>query len=197
MGMHGLINRALECFVRDTYGTARWAEVTRRAGLGFDGFEAMFSYDPALTSAVLEAMGRVLDRPVEEILEDVGTYLVSHPNTESLRRLLRFGGVTFTEFLHSLDELPERAALAVDDLDLPRIEVADLSDTLFELSIARGRFGFGHVLTGILRAMADDYGALVMLDHRGTRGDAEVIAVSVIEAAFAEGREFDLGARAG
>lgn len=195
--MHGLINRALECFVRDTYGPARWADVTRRAGLGIDGFEAMLSYDSALTAEVLQAIGQVLDRPGEEILEDVGTYLVSHPNTEPLRRLLRFGGVTFTEFLHSLDELPDRAALAVDDLDLPRMEIVDLSDTVFELTIAGGLPGFGHVMTGVLRAMADDYGALVMLDHRGLRDGAEVLAIAVVEATFAAGRQFDLGARAG
>lgn len=195
--MHGLINRALECFVRDTYGPARWAEVAQRAGLEFSGFEAMLRYDPALTEAVLSSMAAVLDRPRDEILEDVGTYLVSHPNTESLRRLLRFGGVTFSDFLHSLDELPDRATLAVEDLELPRMELSDGPENSFELRLARGPFGFGHVMVGVLRAMADDYGALVMLEHRGQSDDSEVIAIAVVKTAFAEGREFNLAARVG
>jgi hypothetical protein len=111
--MHGLINRAVECFVRDAYGDDRWAEVARAAALDFDGFEAMLSYDGAITRQVLDGITKSLGKPHDDVLEDIGTYLVSHPNTEVLRRLLRFGGVDFVDFLHSLDELPERARLAV------------------------------------------------------------------------------------
>ena len=39
--MHGLINRAIQCFVRDSYGQNRWIEVTQLADLGFTDFEAM------------------------------------------------------------------------------------------------------------------------------------------------------------
>ncbi len=59
------------------------------------------------------------------LLEDLGTYLVSHPNVQGLRRLLRFGGAGFIDFLHSLDELHDRARLAVPDLDLPQLELRD------------------------------------------------------------------------
>ena len=53
--MHGLINRSIQCFLRDTYGAGAWAQVVRGAGLGFDSFEAMLTYDPVLTDAVLDA----------------------------------------------------------------------------------------------------------------------------------------------
>jgi hypothetical protein len=52
-------------------------------------------------------------------------------------------------------------------------------------------------MVGLLRAMADDYGALVMLERAGGSGDREVIGITLIETAFAEGRSFELGARAG
>ncbi len=48
-------------------------------------------------------------------------------------------------------------------------------------------------MVGILRAMADDYGALVTLDHRGLRQEREEIEITLVEAAFAEGRSFALG----
>ena len=44
--------------------------------------------------------------------------------------------------------------------------------------------------------MADDYGALVFLDYKGQRDGAEIVEIRVLETAFAEGREFELGARA-
>lgn len=128
-------------------------------------------------------------------MEDLGTYLVSHPTVEALRRLLRFGGVTFTDFLHSLEDLPGRGRLALPDLDLPTLSLTDLEGSQFRLTCQSPIIGIGHVMLGLLRAMADDYGALVMLDHEG-RGEAgETVLIRLLETAFAEGRRFDLAAR--
>ncbi|KPP86034.1 MAG: Heme NO binding [Rhodobacteraceae bacterium HLUCCO07] len=195
--MHGLINRAIQRFVTDTYGPERWAQVARSVDLGFTDFEAMLVYDSALTPRVLDAVCGDLGKPRDEVLEDIGTYLVSHPNAEALRRLLRFGGVDFVEFLHSLGDLPERARLAVPDLDLPDLELHEHAPDRFSLTVRGSRDGFGHVMMGILRSLADDYGALVLLDHRGARHEQEWIDITLIETGFAEGRDFDLGARAG
>ena len=120
--MHGLVNRAVQCFISDSYGAEKWLEVTREADLELVEFEAMLTYDFAITPKILDAAAKVLDRPRADIMEDIGTYLVSHPNVEALRRLLRFGGVNFVEFLHSLDDLPDRARLAVSDLYLPSLD---------------------------------------------------------------------------
>ncbi|MBB96838.1 MAG: heme NO-binding protein [Rhodobacteraceae bacterium] len=195
--MHGLINRAIQSFVCNTYGTDRWHSVTEDAGLGFSEFEAMLIYDDAQTDAVMRAVCIELGRPESEVLEDLGTYLVSDPKVEALRRLLRFGGETFQDFLHSLDELPERARLAVSDLHLPPLELRDVTAHQFSLVCGRGLRGYGRVMMGILRAMADDYGALVYLEHSGCHEAGEIISITLVEADFAAGRDFDLGARAG
>lgn len=195
--MHGLINRSIQCFLRDTYGPALWAAVAQEARLGFDSFETMLTYDPALTEAVLAAAVRLLERPRETVLEDLGTYLVSHPNVEALRRLLRFGGVTFVDFLHSLEDLPGRGRLALPDLDLPGLEVTDHRPDFFTLVCRAALPGAGHVMMGLLRAMADDYGALVLLEHQGGGPEAEAVTIHLLESSFAAGRRFDLAARAG
>ncbi|WP_419738271.1 heme NO-binding domain-containing protein [Ruegeria sp.] len=190
--MHGLINRAIQSFVCATYGRPCWQRVTDTAGLGFSEFEAMLTYDDAITASLLDALSTELARPRPEILEDVGTYLVSHPNTEGLRRLLRFGGVTYVEFLHSLDDLADRVRLAVSDLSLPALELQELSQTEFQLICGPGLPGYASAMVGVLRAMADDYGALVMLSHDGQKGEAEVISILLVESSFAEGRQFDV-----
>ena len=141
--------------------------------------------------------GEVLGRDRAGMLEDLGTYLVSHPRTEALRRLLRFGGVTYVDFLHSLDDLPDRARLAVADLQLPALELREHASGRFSLACGPGMPGFGSVMTGILRAMADDYGALATIERERASADgAEVIAITLVETAFAAGRRFDLGASA-
>ena len=190
--MHGLINRAIERFVRDTYGPETWHHVVRMADLGFDEFEAMLSYDDTITHDVLAAVESVLGRPVPDIQDDIGTYLASHPKLEALRRLLRFGGRSFPEFLHSLDELPARAQLAVSDLILPELALIEHSADQFSLSCRAAHHGFGHVLVGLLRAMEDDYGALVVLEHAGQHGQTEMIDIRLSQVAYTTGRRFDL-----
>lgn len=192
--MHGLVNRAIQCFLRDTYGQSLWHDVCDAAGLDQTGFEAMLVYSDDVTARVLTAAGDILDKGRDTLLEDLGTYLVSHPNTEALRRLLRFGGESFVDFLHSLDDLPGRARLAVPDLDLPSLELRDHVQDTFQLSCRWHHPGFGHVMVGILRALADDYGTLALLDHQGTAGPEERISIRLMESDFSSGRSFDLAA---
>ncbi|THH35721.1 heme NO-binding protein [Aliishimia ponticola] len=192
--MHGLVLSAVQVFTKDLYGPVRWARVMDRAGMGEREFEPMFFYSKAVGHRVLEELSVELNMPLDDILEDIGTYLVSRPNMEPVRRLLRFGGVTFDDFLHSLDDLPGRAKLAVPDLLLPEIRLREHSVQRFSLT-CRGDFpGFGHVLVGILRTMADDYGALALVNHGGSGAGTEIVSIELLEPRFAQGRDFQLRA---
>ncbi len=207
--MHGLVNRAIQCFLHDSFGAAVWEAVADRAGLaealGPDGFEAMSLHDDALTEAMLAAACARLHRPRESLLEDLGTYLIWNERQEPLRRLLRFGGRSFTEFLYSLEDLRGRTRLAVAELDLPELELEEAGEGNFTLRCRACPPGFGHVMAGVLRALGDDYGALVVLEHLGPvppRSDEderrmhgrsdELLSIAVHDPDFHAGRRFDL-----
>jgi len=207
--MHGLVNRAIESFLRDSFGAALWQEIAERAcladALGPDGFEAMTLHDDALTEAMLSAACARLDRPRESLLEDLGTYLIWNDALEPLRRLLRFGGRSFTEFLYSLEDLRGRTRLAVSEFDIPDLDLDEDGEGRFTLRCRACPPGYGHVMVGILRALADDYGALVVLEHLGAvaplpqgcdrrlqgRQD-ELVSIAVHDPDFHAGRRFDL-----
>ena len=189
--MHGLINRAVECFVRDTYSDALWLSVAHRAGLETPQFEAMLHYDDAVTDAVIDGVAAEIGVPEATVLEDIGTYLVSHENVESLRRLLRFSGVTFLDFLHSLDDLRARARLALEDLDLPDLRLHDHAEGSYSLEYKHEYLGFSDVFVGVLRTIADDYGALVCLEKQ----NRSEIKIQIFDEGFSTGRAFDLGAK--
>jgi hypothetical protein len=192
-----MINRAIQCFVRDTYGPTVWTAVVKDAKLEFENFEAMLNYPDSLTLDVLSAAARQLAKPLETLLEDIGTYLVSHPNVEALRRLLRFGGDDYREFMFSLNELGGRSRLALPDLEVPSMNIRENADGSHTLTCLHAVPGFGYVVVGVMRAMADDYGALVFLEHQGWQDSGEaVINIQLLEAAFSEGRSFELSARA-
>lgn len=190
--MHGLINRALENYLKQRHGPATWQRVVQRVGLTFDSFEPLMIYDPPLTDRVVAASCAELSRPRETLLEDIGTALVSHRDRDGLRRLLRFGGVTYRDFLHSLEELPDRARLALPDLHLPDLALEEVGAGRFVLTTIPPFADAGFILMGLLRAMADDYGALVVLDMAPGKHGRAVITIAVLDEAHAEGRRFDL-----
>lgn len=195
--MHGLINRAIQCFLRDTYGDDVWDRIMQQADLGYSSFESMLIYEESVTFTVLELAAQALRKSPDDLLEDLGTYLVSHDNVEALRRLLRFGGVDFVEFLHSLNDLPDRARLAVPDLFLPELTLEEPNEGEFRLRCAAHYPGFGHVMVGVIRAMADDYGALAFTDYVGADAEDEVISIMLLQEDFAAGRSFELAQKAG
>lgn len=191
--MHGLINRSFQAFLGDTYGPALWSDVAAAAGIGPEGFEAMLQYDDAVTEAVVTAAQDRLAKPRDVLLEDFGAFLVS---IERLRRLLRFGGVDYLEFLHSLHELPDRARLAVDDIGLPPLELICRETNQYALVCHTDNPGYVPVFAGILRAMADDYGDFVLVDI-GTGEAAGTVRVELLQTRYATGRAFDLAGPGG
>lgn len=188
--MLGLINKSIQCFLSVSYGESVWHRIAARIGIGPDGFETMLDYDDALTDRLIEAAGLVLDRPHDALLEDVGTFLASR---EELRRLLRFGGSNYWEFLHSLDELPDRGRMALPDLELPGLRLSEQGEGRFELRVASDLPDWVPVLAGLLRAMADDYGALALIEPDETRGGGRLM-ITLLDITYAEGRGFDLAA---
>lgn len=199
--MHDLINRSIECFLRDTYGEDFWTQCTRSVGLTTEGGEALFGAKETMTRNLIAHAGRSLQKPVDSLMEDMGTYMVSHANSQRLRRLLRFSGETFEDFLHSLDDLPDRARMAVGDLHLPVVELVEVGAGRYRLDIGGGMEGFAAVMLGALRAVADDYGALVLLEPdepddadagETAAGETQSIQISLLDRAFAEGKDFSL-----
>lgn len=193
--MHGLVNRSLQSFLEDTYGSAFWDVVRKAARLEDGDLEAMLIYPDAVTTDIIATACGELGRDRGELLEDLGTYLVTHPHMEAVRRLLRFGGHTFDEFLYSLDDLHDRLKLAVPDLEVPQLETRAFNANSYGLICKWHESGFGAVFVGILRALADDYGALVLLDLDMVKTDfgfEETIKIQVLETSFATGRDFSL-----
>jgi len=183
--MHRIINRSIQHFLRQTYGAGLWALVSADAGLPVDGFEATMTADACMTEKVIDAAARRLRKDREALLEDLGIHLAM---IEPVRRLLRFGGATFADFLLSLAELPDRVRMAVPDSYFPEITVEDCGDRRFVVHVIGKMAECPAIFAGALRAMADDYGALVLIDPPA--GDA--LRVNLLDDHFAAGRSFDL-----
>lgn len=189
--MDALLLRSLQSYVLDTFGLSDWQEVCRRAGLTTETFEPMLRYDCGTADRVARVVADVLGRSVDTVWEDVGTYLVTNPDREGVRRLLRFGGTSYSDFLHSLEELPGRARLAMPHLEAPELTLDEVGPDQFELRCQSPLQGLQRVMVGLLTAMADDYGALCVI----VPGEGGCTSISVLDRRHAQARQFDLARR--
>lgn len=194
--MHGLIPAAIQRFLVVTYGGAIWAEIADKAAVPDGGFEAMLSYPENVVDHTLAAAAERLEKDQASLLEDLGIFLISHPDVPALRRLLRFCGASFSDFLNGLEDLSDRAHLAVPGLDVPSLELNPLGGKRYRIEYVWHRADGIHVVAGVLRAMADDYGVLAFSEIKMTEEGRPYLEVSILEREFAAGREFDLGASA-
>ncbi|MBV7378095.1 heme NO-binding domain-containing protein [Maritimibacter dapengensis] len=195
--MHGLICRSFEGFVRSAYGSGVWQRSMISLDAGIDGFEGMLHYHDDLAERLVTTCARELYKPRDVLLEDFGTFVVAGSGSGRLRRLLRFGGVDYEDFLHSLDDLAGRAALAVPDIGLPDLELVEADQSMYDLICRHPFRGVGFVIMGLLRALADDYGVLVLLEHLGPRDNGEALSILLLETDYAEDRGFDLSEAVG
>ncbi len=186
--MHRLVIRAVEEFLCDTYGDAVWGQVLA----GCEAESADRQASPETLSVSRDRAERLipmaasrLDKPVAELLEDMGAWLARR---EPIRRLMRFSGRDFEDFVISLEELPGRARFVMPDLRMPRIDVVHEPGRTLRLVLAPSAMGWTSLFAGLVRVMADDYGALSVIEVEGS-----CVIVSISDDAFAAPREFRLG----
>ncbi|MDS9468182.1 heme NO-binding domain-containing protein [Paracoccus sp. MBLB3053] len=159
--MNGLIIRSIEQFLRTSYGDAFWQEVAKRTAIDPHGVLSINSPSSHLARRLVLAAAALLRKCPSEILEDLGGWMV---RLEPIRRLLRFRGPDFAEFIKSLDELPARAAMVLPDFDPPDIIVRAIGPDEFEIESRKLPPGWIWVLAGVIRGMADDHGTLSLIE---------------------------------
>ncbi|WP_308916921.1 heme NO-binding domain-containing protein [Jannaschia sp. LMIT008] len=198
--MHGIICKAVETYLTAQYGQDSWARIAEDAGFDALHFEAVRIYDDSLIRRIFEASTDVVGVRPAALLEDMGTWICTHPPLEPVRRLFRFSGATFEEMLFALDEVHERARMALPDLELPVLSLIEMGGGKYRVASTWATPGAGAVVIGILRAMADDYGVLAFLEFEtGAEVNgawAEIISISTLDESFAAPREFSLGGAA-
>lgn len=178
--MNRLIDHALRAFLVKTYGQDLVQHVSGETdGLRFRPELPVVEF---ATTGLSTAASHLSKAPCE-MFEDLGAWLTQ---IEPIRRLLRFSGRDFHDFLLRLEELPGRAHLVLPKLGVPPL-VIEAQDHCVWLIMPRPVPAWQHLLTGLVRSMADDYGALcvISIEDKGIR-------IEICDVQFSEGRLFSL-----
>ncbi|MDT1063342.1 heme NO-binding domain-containing protein [Paracoccus sp. CPCC 101403] len=182
--MLGMLDRSLEAFLRDCHGDEAWRDILAAANIRPEEFlSSAFTGRSRIRRIVLIA-ARKLGKAPEDILEDLGAWLVQ---IEPIRRLLRFSGTSYGDFVLSLGELPARAGMILADMPEFGLAVVQKGQGGFAILSRRLPPGWLNVLAGALRGMADDYGTLALISVNG-----EAILLSIALEGHAASRPFAL-----
>lgn len=178
--MNRLIDHALRAFLARTYGP----DLARFVADETDVLRALPELPVVeFATAGLSRAANYVSKPTSEMFEDLGAWMT---RIEPIRRLLRFSGRDFHDFLLRLEELPGRSHLVLPRLGVPALTIK-AEDRSVWLIMADPAPAWQHLLMGIVRSMADDYGALCVISV-----EAAGIRVDVCDDQFAEGRRFML-----
>ncbi|MEM0977518.1 MAG: heme NO-binding domain-containing protein [Pseudomonadota bacterium] len=168
--MLGLVNRGLESFVRDLHGETAWHEIRSRVPNAPEKFEALLQYPWAVTAGLIAGVAEYSNVSEDEILEDLGTYAVTDLWDSKLRRIFLFCGGCFDEFLHGLGDLFRALEDTHSAFVAKSWTLKSEGSGIYFLVYSGSLNGLGPVVSGILRSLADQYGALATLTHHMPSG---------------------------
>ncbi|RNF33383.1 heme NO-binding domain-containing protein [Paracoccus methylarcula] len=179
--MHWLVRRSIESFLRETYSDQFWLRVCQRSG---DDALQRYVYDRHSIDLISDA-ARFLDKPEDDLLEDLGAWIARR---RRVRRLLRFSGRNFPDFLLNLEMLADRVRMVMPDFFMPRVQVFEDGADCLRIDFPPDGHDWACCMAGLIRCMADDYGALGLI----WIGENSV-TVQISDGSFAPGRRFLLG----
>ncbi|MEM9717448.1 MAG: diguanylate cyclase [Pseudomonadota bacterium] len=162
----GLINRGLKGFVETYHDAETWRKLVSGQSAIPEDFEALADYPLEVTVRLVAEISTLRDASEADVYEDLGTFLVSTHWDARLRLVFMSCADDFVKFLQRLDVV--WVALNAVDAAFPlnSWEISSTRAGAFRLSGPTLFPGFPSLCVGMLRSLADEFGAYVIIDQK-------------------------------
>ena len=169
--MYGLVNQALEDFVRRGFGDAAWNRVRGGAGISLDMFVSMDSYPDDITYKLVGAATEVLGMDAPQILEAFGEHWVLYTAQAGYGEMLAMFGSDLRTFLFNLDNLHSHVGMSFSHLRPPsfQVEQIDGTDALL-LHYRSERAGLAPMVIGLLKGLGKRFSQDIRIRQTAHRG---------------------------
>ncbi len=179
--MYGLVNKAIEDLVISNYGEDRWQLIKQKAGVDIEVFISNEGYSDEITYQLVGAASEVLGVTVREVLIAFGEHWVMKTAMHGYGVMMRSGGATFKEFLINLPNLHTRVQMIYPNLEPPRFECHDVTDTSMTLHYFTHRPGLTDFVVGIVQGLGQLYKTPVTIEiitMKTAGADHDIFAVN-------------------
>ena len=184
--MYGLVNQAVEDFVRQGFGDAAWKQIRDNAGLNVEMFVSMDSYPDEVTYKLVQAATEVLKLDAARILEAFGEHWVLYTAQEGYGQMLSMFGSDLESFLLNLDNLHSHVGLTFPSLRPPSFSVERIEDGAALLLHYRSqRSGLAPMVIGLLKGLGRRFSQEISIRQTAHRGldDHDVFRIDYVAAA--------------
>ncbi len=168
--MYGMVNRAIEQFIRKEHGEDVWERVASKADVNQD-FISMEQYPDSVSVDLVVGLSEVTGMGPGQVLADVGEYWVSFAYNSEYGDLLDMAGDTLPEVLSNLDEMHTRVGHSFENLNTPSFWVTDLTEDSMILHYASNREGLAPMVVGLVRGLGNLLETDVSVIQVGFKGD--------------------------
>ena len=183
--MYGLVNQALEDFVKKGFGNTAWNRIREGAGIRQDMFVSMDGYPDDITYKLVGSASEVLGLDSSEILEAFGEHWVLYTAQAGYGEMLAMFGSDLRSFLHNLDNLHSHVAMSFPALRPPSFEVEQIEgDPGLLLHYRSERAGLAPMVIGLIKGLGKRFSQEVRVRqtaHRGTN-DHDVFRIDYVGA---------------
>ncbi|HMV10986.1 MAG TPA: heme NO-binding domain-containing protein [Cyclobacteriaceae bacterium] len=179
--MYGIVNKAIEDLVRETFGEDKWEAIKKRSGVDIDFFLSNEPYDDSVTYKLAQAAADETGLTLDAVLTAFGEWWVLRTSREKYGALLQAGGASMTAFLRNLPVFHNRIMLIYPKLTPPEFRVSNETETSIDLHYLSAREGLQSFVRGLLIGIGKLYEMEVSVDLLQSRpaGDShEVFRVS-------------------
>ena len=164
--MYGLVNQALEDYIRRGYGKGCWKRIASRAGIDLDMFVSMDNYSDEITYRLVNSASEVLGLQAQQILEAFGEHWVLYTAQEGYGEMLSMFGADLRQFLGNLDNLHSHVGMAFPDLRPPSFQVEPIEGRDAVLLHYRSeRQGRAPMVVGLLRGLGKRFSQAIVVRH--------------------------------
>jgi len=169
--MYGLVNQALEDFVRQGFGDAAWNKIRDDAGISLDMFVSMDSYPDDITYKLVGAATEVLGLQAPQILEAFGEHWVLYTAQAGYGEMLAMFGSDLRSFLNNLDNLHSHVAMSFPALRPPSFAVEQIEGGPGLLLHYRSeRAGLAPMVVGLLKGLGKRFSEEISVRQTAHRG---------------------------
>jgi hypothetical protein len=183
--MYGLVNQALEDFVRQGFGDAAWDGIREGAGIDQDMFIAMDGYPDETTYKLVSTAAEVLGLDAARVLEAFGEHWVLYTAQSGYGEMLAMFGSDLRSFLNNLDNLHSHVAMSFPALRPPSFTVEQIEgDTGLLLHYRSERAGLAPMVVGLLKGLGKRFSQEITVRQTAYRGlyDHDIFRVEYVGA---------------
>lgn len=163
--MYGLINKAVQGYLCETFGKEQWCSIAQEAGAYHAGFISLETYPDEITYALVAKTSARLSIPADTLWERLGEYWIRYTASEGYGEFFACQAHGMMAFLENLNAMHERMALIHPQMRSPKFELRKISADSYELDYFSTRQGLAAFVKGMLHGLSKQFNQPADIEH--------------------------------